>query len=128
MVPSSAEHRANLTIADVVLDTYPYNGATTTLETLWMGLPIVTRVGQQFAARNAYALMMNAGIEIGIAWSDREYVDWGIKLGSDQKLRQKVSWQLLQSRRDQPLWDSKQFTKEMEAAYGQMWQQQWQGS
>jgi predicted O-linked N-acetylglucosamine transferase (SPINDLY family) len=45
-------HRANLGIADVVLDTYPYNGATTTLETLWVGIPIVTRVGQQWAARN----------------------------------------------------------------------------
>ncbi|MGB7441168.1 MAG: O-linked N-acetylglucosamine transferase, SPINDLY family protein, partial [Coleofasciculaceae cyanobacterium] len=42
-------HRANLAIADVVLDTYPYNGATTTLETLWMCIPLVTRVGQQFA-------------------------------------------------------------------------------
>ncbi|NET83920.1 MAG: O-linked N-acetylglucosamine transferase, SPINDLY family protein, partial [Moorea sp. SIO1F2] len=47
-VPTEAVHRANLGIADVVLDTYPYNGATTTLETLWMGIPLVTRVGEQF--------------------------------------------------------------------------------
>jgi predicted O-linked N-acetylglucosamine transferase (SPINDLY family) len=37
-----------------MLDTYPYNRATTTLETLWMEIPIVTRVGEQFAARNSY--------------------------------------------------------------------------
>ncbi|MGJ3250575.1 MAG: O-linked N-acetylglucosamine transferase, SPINDLY family protein, partial [Elainellaceae cyanobacterium] len=60
-------HRANMQIADVVLDTFPYNGATTTLETLWLGIPLVTRVGQQFAARNSYTMMMNAGITEGIA-------------------------------------------------------------
>ncbi|AFY69129.1 hypothetical protein Pse7367_0829 [Thalassoporum mexicanum PCC 7367] len=124
---TEAEHRANLTIADVVLDTYPYNGATTTLETLWMGIPIVTRVGKQFSARNAYSLMVNAGISAGIAWSDREYVEWGIRLGSDLALRQQVCWQLRQSRHSQPLWDSKQFTRDMEAAYINMWQQKWQG-
>ncbi len=66
-VPSEATHRANLGIADIVLDTYPYNGATTTLETLWMCIPMVTKVGEQFAARNSYTMMMNAGITEGIA-------------------------------------------------------------
>lgn len=70
-------HRANLAIADVVLDTYPYNGATTTLETLWMCIPLVTRVGEQFASRNSYTMMVNAGISEGIAWTDAEYVEWG---------------------------------------------------
>ncbi len=114
-------HRANLGIADVVLDTYPYNGATTTLETLWMCLPLVTRVGQQFAARNSYTMMMNAGITEGIAWTDKEYVEWGIRLGKDPALRQQISWRLRQSRQTSPLWNGKQFTREMENAYEQMW-------
>lgn len=115
-------HRANLGIADVVLDTYPYNGATNTLETLWMGIPLVTRVGEQFAARNSYTMMVNAGITEGIAWSDEAYVEWGIKLGQNSRLRQEISWKLLQGRQTEPLWNTKQFTREMENAYEQMWQ------
>lgn len=120
-VASEATHRANLGIADVVLDTYPYNGATTTLETLWMCVPLVTRVGEQFAARNSYTMMMNAGITEGIAWTDQEYIEWGIRLGKDAKLRQEISWKLRQSRQTAPLWNAKQFTREMEKAYEQMW-------
>ena len=121
-VLSEAVHRANLQIADVVLDTYPYNGATTTLETLWMGVPLVTRVGEQFSARNSYGMMMNAGITEGIAWSEDEYVEWGVRLGKDEKLRQEISWKLRQSRHTAPLWNAKKFTREMETAYEQMWQ------
>ncbi len=120
-VALEANHRANLGIADVVLDTYPYNGATTTLETLWMCVPLVTRVGEQFAARNSYTMMMNAGITEGIAWTDEEYIEWGIRLGKDAKLRQEVAWKLRQSRQTAPLWNGKQFTREMEKAYEQMW-------
>ncbi len=119
---SETVHRANLGIANVVLDTYPYNGATTTLETLWMCIPLVTRVGQQFAARNSYTMMMNVGVTEGLAWTDEEYVEWGIRLGKDETLRQQVAWKLKQSRQTSPLWNAKQFTREMEKAYEQMWQ------
>ncbi len=117
---SSLTHRANLAIADVVLDTYPYNGATTTLETLWMGVPLVTRVGEQFASRNSYTMLMNVGVTAGIAWTDAEYVDWGIRLGKDAQLRQQISWKLRESRQTAPLWNAKQFTYELEQAYEQM--------
>ncbi|PHJ56815.1 O-linked N-acetylglucosamine transferase, SPINDLY family protein [Nostoc linckia z18] len=120
--PAETVHRANLTIADVVLDTFPYNGATTTLETLWMGIPLVTRVGQQFAARNSYTMMMNVGVTEGIAWTDEEYVEWGVRLGKDEALRQQVAWKLKASRQTAPLWNGKQFTYEMEKAYKEMWQ------
>jgi predicted O-linked N-acetylglucosamine transferase (SPINDLY family) len=114
-------HRANLSIADIVLDTFPYNGATTTLETLWMGIPMVTQVGQQFAARNSYTFMLNAGIEEGIAWSQEEYIEWGIKLGLDRELRDKIAGKLRSGRTTAPVWNAKQFTLDMEDAYRQMW-------
>jgi predicted O-linked N-acetylglucosamine transferase (SPINDLY family) len=114
-------HRANLAIADVVLDTFPYNGATTTLETLWMGIPLVTQVGQQFAARNSYTFMLNAGIEEGIAWNQDEYIEWGIKLGLDRDLRNKIHGKLRSGRTTAPVWNGKQFTRDLEQAYRQMW-------
>ena len=126
-VPLASIHRANLMLADILLDTYPYNGATTTMETLWMGIPMVTRVGQQFSARNSYTMMINAGITEGIAWTDEEYVDWGIKLGTDENLRQQISWKLRKNRQMAPLWNGKQFTREMENAYEQMWQKYIEG-
>lgn len=119
--PTESIHRANLQIADVVLDTYPYNGATTTLETLWVGVPLVTRVGQQFQARNSYTMLVNAGIEEGIAWTAAEYVEWGIRYGRDADLRLLVRDKLRRSRQTAPLWNAAQFTREMENAYLQMW-------
>jgi predicted O-linked N-acetylglucosamine transferase (SPINDLY family) len=120
-VDSEAVHRGNLGIADVVLDTFPYTGATTTLETLWMGIPIVTRVGEQFAARNSYTMLMNVGVTEGIAWTDEEYIEWGIRLGQDETLRQQISWRLKRSRQTSPLWNARQFASDMETAYEQMW-------
>jgi predicted O-linked N-acetylglucosamine transferase (SPINDLY family) len=114
-------HRANLAIADIVLDTFPYNGATTTLETLWMGIPMVTQVGQQFSARNSYTFMLNAGITEGIAWSEQEYIDWGIKLGLDRELRWQIKGKLHDARATAPVWNAKQFTLDMEQAYREMW-------
>jgi predicted O-linked N-acetylglucosamine transferase (SPINDLY family) len=119
--PDELTHRANLQIADIVLDTFPYNGATTTLETLWLGIPIVTTVGEQFAARNTYGFMINAGITEGIAKTVEEYIDWGIKLGLDDEMRKNIHNKLRASRQTSPLWNGRKFTKQMEQAYQEMW-------
>lgn len=126
--PDEQTHRANLQIADIVLDTYPYNGATTTLEVLWMGIPLVTWVGQQFSARNSYGFMMNVGLKEGIAWTAEEYVQWGIDLGKNADLRLAIRQKLQQSHHTAPLWNARQFTQEMEKAYQQMWEQYCQSS
>ncbi len=117
VVPEEETHRAILTLTDIVLDTYPYNGATTTLEALWLGIPIVTRVGQQFSARTSYSALMNLGITAGLAWSDQDYVDWGIRLGQDAALRQKLSLSLQRAHQTSPLWNPKSFTAALEIAY-----------
>ncbi len=123
--PTEEIHRANLDIADVVLDTYPYNGATTTLEVLWAEIPIVTRVGQQFSARNTYTFMVNSGVEEGIAWTDEDYIKWGVRLGTDRELREKIRFSLRKAKSTAPVWNALQFTREMENAYQQMWFAKW---
>ena len=47
---------------------------------------------------------------------------WGVRLGKDSALEQQIAWQLRRSRQTSPLWNAKQFTREMEKAYKQMWQ------
>jgi predicted O-linked N-acetylglucosamine transferase (SPINDLY family) len=79
-------------------------------------------VGQQWAARNSYTMLMNVGVTEGIAWTNEEYVEWGVRLGQDAKLRQEIHCRLLQSRQTSPLWNTRQFARQMEAAYQQMWQ------
>jgi predicted O-linked N-acetylglucosamine transferase (SPINDLY family) len=118
-------HRANLALADIVLDTFPYNGATTTMEALWMERPLVTLVGEQFAARNSYTMLINAGVEAGIAWSPEEYVAWGVRLGLDAALRSSVVEQLHRAKTEQPLWQGRQFARDVEAAYQSMAQRFW---
>jgi predicted O-linked N-acetylglucosamine transferase (SPINDLY family) len=88
---------------------------------LWMGVPLVTRVGETFSARNSYSMLMNVGITEGIAWNAEDYVEWGIRFGKDESLRQQVQWKLRQSRQTSPLWNAKEFTQEMEKAYQAMW-------
>lgn len=114
-------HRANLSIADVVLDTYPYNGATTTLETLWMEVPLVTRVGKQFASRNSYTFLTQLNIREGLAWNDQEYVYWGTRFGLEKSLREKVKNELNLGKYKSKLWRAKDFTQELELAYEGMW-------
>ncbi|QSF49246.1 glycosyltransferase [Thermosynechococcus sp. GLH187] len=109
-------HRANLYDVDVVLDTYPYAGGAMSLEALWLEVPIVTKVGQQFVARHTYTFLKNVGVEEGIAFNDEEYVNWGIRFGTEPALRQQVSWKLRQAKRYAPLWNPQRFSREMEQA------------
>ena len=85
-----------------------------------MAIPIVTLVGEQFAARNSYTFMLNAGITEGIAWTREEYIELGVKLGLNEELRSSIHWKLLKNRQTAPLWNAKEFTKEMEKAYYEM--------
>ncbi len=68
---------------DVALDTYPYNGATTTCEALWMGVPVVTLVGERHAARMGLSILAAAGLERFAARTPEDYVEKAVQTASD---------------------------------------------
>ncbi|WP_237395724.1 tetratricopeptide repeat protein [Okeania sp. KiyG1] len=110
------EHRAIYQIADVLLDSYPYNGGTHNLEALWANLPIITRAGEQYLSRMGYSFLQNVNLDIGVAWSWEEYTEWGIKLGKDLGLRNSVREHLQNSKNPDnlaPLWNPKKLAKQM---------------
>lgn len=77
------EHLALYGEVDIALDTFPYHGTTTTCEALWMGVPVVTRVGDRHASRVGASIMSNSGLHDLIAHSDDEFVDIACQLASD---------------------------------------------
>lgn len=112
MTATEMEHRANLAIADIVLDTYPYSGATTTIECLWIGLPIVTLVGEQYASRCSFSAIKNTyGRETHwcVAGNIDQYVNLGVSMGKNNTLRQAIRQKLWDRRGTSPLWDSQRF-------------------
>lgn len=117
------EHRTIYSCADVLLDSYPYNGGTHNLEALWFDLPMVTRVGEQFLSRMGYSFLKTLGIDAAIAWSWEEYVEWGVRLGKEVSLREEIRSQLVRSKHPKqlaPLWNPQKFAKDMYALFEQL--------
>lgn len=110
------EHRAIYYVADVLLDSYPYNGGTHNLEALWANLPVVTRSGDQYLSRMGYAFLKSANLDVGAAWSWEEYTQWGVKFGRDASFRNAVKQHLVKSKQPEhlaPLWNPKKLAEEM---------------
>jgi len=106
---------------DIGLDTYPFNGATTTCQALWMGVPVITLVGDTPAARAGLSLLSTIGLPELIAYNQAQYVDLCLKLAYNlpylQTLRQTLRLRLQSS----PLMDGATFTHHLEEAYQKMW-------
>lgn len=110
------EHRNIYILADVLLDSYPYNGGTHTLEALWFNLPVVTRCGEQFLSRMGYSFLQAVGLQQGIAKSWEEYIQWGVKLGQNLELRKAIATHLETTKEPgnlAPLWNPKKFAQDL---------------
>ncbi len=107
---------------DLCLDTIHCNGHTTTLDALWMGVPVVTRVGTTIAGRAGWSQMHNVGMMELVAWTDEQFVKSAVDLAGDVGRLTALRATLRERMERSPLMDAARFTRNMERAYRQMWQ------
>jgi protein O-GlcNAc transferase len=120
---SMKEHLGLYNKADIGLDTFPYNGATTTCEALWMGVPVITLAGKTHASRVGVSLLSNVGLEDLIAESPDEYLEIAVRLAGDFRRLQRLRESLRDKVAGSPLTDSKRFVSDLEKSYRAMWKE-----
>jgi predicted O-linked N-acetylglucosamine transferase (SPINDLY family) len=119
------QHLARHRLADLFLDTLPYNAHTTASDALWAGLPVLTCRGRTFAGRVAASLNHAAGLDGLVTASLAEYEALALQLAGDRPLLHSYRDTLANNRLSCPLFDTARFARSIEAAYLQMWQR-WQ--
>lgn len=106
---------------DMALDTFPYNGHTTSLDAFWMGVPVPTRVGRSAASRAGLSLLSNLGLAELAAHDDAAYVQTVVALARDLPRLAALRTGMRARMAASPLMDAVRFTRNMEAAYRLMW-------
>jgi predicted O-linked N-acetylglucosamine transferase (SPINDLY family) len=119
------DHLARHRLADLFLDTFPFNGGTTTSDALWAGLPVVTLSGEAFAARMSASLLGAIGLSELATTSLADYEARALALARNPQVLADVKARLTRNRATYPLFDTARFTRHMEAAYRGMWER-WQ--
>jgi protein O-GlcNAc transferase len=116
-----ADHLSLYNQVDVALDTYPFNGCVTTLEGLWMGVPILTLTGPQFLSRAGWTILHRLGMEGLVAANPHDYVAKAVALAGNGDALSRIRASLRPRMRNSPLCDAHRFAREVEAAYRRMW-------
>jgi protein O-GlcNAc transferase len=116
-----ADYMAFHNSVDVMLDTFPYTGGTTTCHALWMGVPIVSLVGETATSRGGASLLHALGLPELIAESEDQYVDIAAGLASDAQRLAALRAGLRERMAVSPLTDAERFTRKLENAYRTMW-------
>ncbi len=114
------EHIARHQLADLFLDTIPFNGHSTAIDCLWAGLPLITCRGKAFAGRVAASLLHAVGLPELVTNNLDEFEALALRLARDEPLLQSIRSRLQQNRVTHPLFDIDQFRGHIESAYGQM--------
>ena len=122
---AATDHLARLPLADVFLDTYPYGAHTTGSDALWMGLPVLTRMGRSFASRVAASLLNAVGLPQLAVTSADDYEEMAVRLAEDGGALCDIRDHLWDNRRDLPLFDNPRFSAELGDLLGRM-AQRWQ--
>ena len=111
------EHLARHQLADLFLDTFLYNAHTTALDALWVGLPVITKIGRSFCARTGASLLTAIGMPELITHTDKGYETLALELAKDPMRLAKIKEKLAENRLTKPLFDTERFTKNLELGY-----------
>ena len=114
------EYFAAIEAVDIALDAMPYNGATTTLDTLWMGVPVVALRGDRPIARGTYSIVSAAGLPSLATTTPGDYVERNVRLAKDIEGRQALLRTLRASLEGSALMDSARFARDLESLYRRM--------
>jgi predicted O-linked N-acetylglucosamine transferase (SPINDLY family) len=116
------EHLARHRLADLFLDTLPYNAHTTASDALWAGLPVLTCAGDTFAGRVGGSLLQAVGLGELVTASLEDYEALALRLAGDAGVLTRLRARLAQNRQTFPLFDTERATRNLEAAYWRMHQ------
>ena len=111
------EHLKRITLADIFLDTFPYNAHTTASDAVRMGVPIITLTGNSFHSRVGASILKTINMEDLITYKKKDYEDLAIELGSKPEKLTKYKNQLREAVVKSTLFDSVLFTKNLEELY-----------
>ena len=115
------DHLARYRLADLMLDTLPYNAGTTSSDALWVGLPVLTCMGKLFVSRMAASLLSAFDLPELITTSQEEYEAKAIELASHPDKLRDIKDKIGRNRKTTPLFDTKLFTRHIESAYEAMY-------
>ncbi|APR81846.1 TPR domain protein [Minicystis rosea] len=118
-----AEHLAQHAAVDIALDTFPYHGTTTTCDALWMGVPVITLVGESHVSRVGLSLLTAVGLADLATRSPDEYLAVAVQLATDRARRLDLRRTLRDRFQASPLGSASQFTRALESAYRTMWRE-----
>jgi protein O-GlcNAc transferase len=105
---------------DLVLDTFPFPGGTTTAEALWMGVPTVTLAGHSLLARQGECMLRCAGLDDWVARSEQEFVEIALEHANDLEALAELRARLRSRALASPLFDSARFARNLENAFAAM--------
>ena len=108
---------------DIALDPVPYCGGTTSLQALWMGVPVLTMEGGQFVSRMGASFMTAAGLPDWVAWDDADYVAKAVAVAQDRAALLQFKRGLRARLLAQPGWDADRYAKEFGEAVQEMWRE-----
>jgi len=122
-VVTNAEHLARFAVADLFLDTLPYNAHTLTCDALWGGCPVLTSTGETFASRVAGSILHAAGLPELVTSTLAEYEATVLRLAGDRAELEMLRARVRKSRMKAPLFDTPRFTRAIESAFEWMMQE-----